>query len=363
MPPHATTPSCCEQSALFVAGEGGYHTYRIPALAVSANGTILAFCEGRKYSRSDSGTIHLLLRRSLDGGATWGPVQVIAAEEGITCGNPCPVVDKHTGTIWLPFCKNRADGPESMIKGGKAPRTVWMTRSDDEGASWAEPWEITAAVKRPNWTWYATGPTHGIQLGRGRLLVPCDHTVGVNFRSDDPMHSHVIYSDDHGVTWRIGGIVDVGTNECAVVEAENGAVYINCRNYIPPKRRAYAWSEDGGLTFGEHRWDESLVEPICQASLVRFTCTSHHGRSRVLFCNPAAEERIRLTVRMSYDDCRTWPVARCLYDGPAAYSDLAIAPDMNILCLYERGEKQPYETLALARFNCAWLSGGKDLLS
>jgi len=201
------------QTELWTAGQGAYDTYRIPALAVSAAGTVLAFCEGRRDSSSDSGQIDLLLKRSADGGRTWGDQQVVVTEPDMTCGNPCPVVDGRDGAIYLPFCKNRADGPEGMICEGKAPRTVWVTCSRDDGLTWEEPRQITTEAKDPAWTWYATGPGHGIQLTSGRLVVPCDHIVGRDLdRHRDPYHSHVIVSDDGGATWSIGGIVPEGTN-------------------------------------------------------------------------------------------------------------------------------------------------------
>ena len=351
-----------EQTALFVNGENGYHTYRIPAMVTTRNGTILAFCEGRKHSRSDYGVIDIVLRRSPDGGDTWEEMQVLVAEPNMTCGNPCPVVDRSSGTILLPFCRNLGDVGEGLIVQGKGPRTVWLTHSLDDGLTWAEPVEISTEAKDPSWTWYATGPGHGIQLASGRLVIPCDHMEGVDFSRDDPQHSHVICSDDHGASWRIGGVVQEGTNECSVVEALGGGLYVNCRNASGTGRthRAYAWSSDQGRTFPNLRWDETLVEPICQATLVRFTVARDYGRNRVLFANPASTERERMTVRLSYDECRTWPAARMLYHGPSAYSDLAIAPDMTICCLYERGVEHPYETLTLARFNLEWLAEGED---
>src|ERR1039457_4497144 len=66
-----------QQTDVFVSGEGGYHTYRIPALIVTSNQTLLAFCEGRKNSASDTGDIDLLLKRSTDGGKTWSEPQVV----------------------------------------------------------------------------------------------------------------------------------------------------------------------------------------------------------------------------------------------------------------------------------------------
>jgi len=341
------------EQVLYASGVGGYHTYRIPALAVTREGTLLAFCEGRRDSRSDSGQIDLLLRRSVDGGETWTAVQVVVSRRGMTCGNPAPVVDAASGAILLPFCQNLADGGEDLICAGLAPRTVWLTRSDDDGATWAGPVDITAAVKPPGWTWYATGPGHGIQLASGRLLVPCDHVVGLRCnRATDPGHAHVILSDDGGATWRLGGIVPEGTNESAAVELAGGTVYINCRNRRGAgSTRATARSTDGGETFGEFARDAALIEPVCQGSLERL-----EGGRAVVFANPASTVRENLTVRLSIDGCYTWPYACRLTAGPAVYSDLAALPDGAICCLYERGASSPYEEIALARFGLAALT-------
>lgn len=345
---------------LFRSGEGGYNTYRIPALAVGSRGTVFAFCEARRDGCDDSGTIHMLLRRSFDGGRTWADPQRILAEEDMTCGNPAPVVDRDTGKILLLFCKNLAQGHEGLIFEGKAPRTVWITESADDGASWGTPREITADVKKHHWTWYATGPCHGIQLRTGRLLVPCDYAAAVNLdHATDPLYSHVIYSDDHGTTWRIGGCVGPGVEECCVVEGVDGGVYINCRTDgrrpdLFPKRRQAGWSGDGGQSFHDFRADDALVEPYCQGSVLRLSTKAEHGKNRVLFSNPAcATARRNLTVRVSYDECQTWPVACALQEGPSAYSDLAVTHAMDILCLYERGRGKDFEhmDLALARFS------------
>ena len=346
----------CEQEHLFTSGQDGYHTYRIPALAVSGRGTLLAFAEGRRHGRGDAGEIDLILRRSFDGGSTWTPIQVVVTEAGMTCGNPCPVVERETGAIWLPFCKNLADGDETMICEGKAPRTVWITHSVDDGQSWSEPREITSSVKDPKWTWYATGPCHGIQLASGRLVVPCDHIVGLHFdRSRDPYHSHVIYSDDRGETWQLGGDVEAGTNECAIAQLQDGSLYINCRNFVRGTQRAVARSYDQGQTFTDFEWDETLIEPVCQGSLDALP------DGQLLFANPASARRERMTVRLSPDGGRTWPAAQTLHTGPSAYSDLAALPGGDLCCLYESGESQPYERLTLARFNLAWLNREPEL--
>ena len=231
-------------------------------------------------------------------------------------------MDRDTGSIWLPFCKNRRDGDERMICQGRAPRTVWLTASHDDGVTWEEPGEITAQVKQPDWTWYATGPGHGIQLASGRLLIPCDHIVARHHEAHDPYHSHVIYSDDHGATWNIGGSTDEGTNESIAVQTEDGWLCLNCRNKGTLRQaeggqhRAVAWSNDGGATFSPIVRDVALPEPICQASMCRYPGAD--GRERILFSNPAATTRRRMTVRLSYDGCRSWPLARVLTEGAAA---------------------------------------------
>lgn len=330
---------------LYLAGQDGYDSFRVPSLVVTRKGTVLAFCEGRKSSRSDTGDIDLVLKRSTDGGRTWGPLAVVVDDGPNTMGNPCPVVDRETGTIWLPITRNLGDDSQAQIveKTAKGTREVWILKSDDDGVTWSQPVEITGSVKRLDWTWYATGPGCGIQLRSRRLLIPCDHYVaGTKMR-----RSHVIYSDDHGANWKIGGVVGDNTNECQAAELRNGTVLINMRSYHGKKRRAVATSPDGGLTWSEIRLDETLIEPVCQAALI----ATREGR--LVFSNPASEKRERMTVRMSRDEGRTWKTLRVLHEGPAAYSALAALADGTIACLYERGESSPYERITLARLRGA----------
>src|SRR5213594_4256179 len=162
----SAAPPVYAQVQLFKSGEHGYHTYRIPALAASKKGTLLAFVEGRKSGRSDTGDIDVLLRRSFDNGKTWTEAQVVADHGDDTIGNPCPVVDAGTRTIWLLLTGNPGKTNETQIldDAGQGRRTVWVTHSNDDGATWAAPIEITSSVKEKEWTWYATGPGNGIQL-------------------------------------------------------------------------------------------------------------------------------------------------------------------------------------------------------
>jgi sialidase-1 len=351
--PAAAADPALDEQVLFKAGEGGYHTYRIPSLIVTKGGVLLAFCEGRKAGRGDTGDIDLILKRSRDSGKTWDKAQIVWDETDNTCGNPCPVVDRNTGAVWLLMTHNLRGDTEAKIVGGtsKGTRTAWVTKSTDDGATWDKPVEITRDVKKPEWTWYATGPGVGIQLKSARLLVPCDHKAdGGKVRE-----SHVVYSDDAGKSWKLGGTVGPGCNECQAVELADGAVMLNMRSFQGNNRRLVAVSTDGGERFSKPVEDSALVEPVCQASILR----GPGDKGEILFSNPASTKRERMTVRLSTDDGKTWPHARVLCEGPAAYSCLAVLPDGRIGCLYERGGKSPYEEIVLARFSREWLVAGK----
>jgi sialidase-1 len=240
---------------------------------------------------------------------------------------------------------------------------VFLTHSDDDGLTWAPPVEITSTVKQPDWTWYATGPGAGLQIERGphagRLVVPCDHIeAGTQHR-----YSHVIYSDDHGATWTLGGRTpQPGVNECEVVELSGGRLMLNMRNHDRSEfLRKVSVSEDGGITWGTVYSDPALIEPICQASIRRYSWPEQGG-DRILFSNPAhagergvSAQRCNMTVRLSEDSGRTWPTARSLHPGPSAYSCLAVLPGGEIACLYEAGREHPYESIVFARFSLDWI--------
>ncbi len=326
---------------VFTSGKDGYHTYRIPAVLTAANGTLLAFCEGRRNDRSDHGDIDLLVKRSEDGGQSWSAQQVVYSETGeVTIGNPCPVVDAATGTVWMLFCRDNVD--------------VFVTHSFDNGLTWSDPVDITEDVKKKAWTWYATGPGVGIQLRngarKGRLLIPCDHR---NPEAYD-CGSHSVYSDDGGASWRLGGSVRPGANECQFGELADGTVVMNTRMQTHSEGvRGVAYSRDGGESWLGFRHDRNLPCPKCQASLVRGV-----GENDLLFSNPAAPappratggERVNMTVRASGDGGRTWPLTKTLQEGPAAYSCLVTLPENEVGCLYEAGSESPYEHIVFERF-------------
>jgi sialidase-1 len=350
---------------VFVSGTDGYHTYRIPAIVVTTNGTVLAFCEGRKNGRSDTGKIDLLLKRSTDHGKTWSAQQIVRSDGENVCGNPAPVVDETTGVVWLLMTWNLgADGEREINNGtSKDTRRVFVTHSGNDGMTWARPREITPSVKKPDWRWYATGPVNGIQLvlgpHKGRLVIPCNHTEPKSGQQS-VSRAHVIYSDDHGATWQLGGIEDELTNESTVVECAGGSLLHNMRSYQKKNRRAVATSNDGGATWSRVKLDDALIEPICQGSILRYSWPENGGRSRILFSNPASAKRENLTIRISYDEGATWAVSKVLHDGPSAYSCLAVLPDKSIACLFECGDKNSYEKISLARIPLDLLENDSD---
>lgn len=340
------------ESAVFRSGADGYHTFRIPAVIVSPRGDLLAFCEGRKNSRSDTGDIDLVMRRSSDGGKTWSPVAVVWDDAGNTCGNPCPVVDADTGRIWLLLTWNHGQDSEKQIseRTGKDTRRVFVSSSDDDGKTWARPADITATAKGSDWTWYATGPGNAIQVQRGkskgRLVAPCDHRALIDGKS--VLRSHCLLSEDHGKTWQRSEPLAEKTNECAVVEREDGSLLLNMRSYQGKNRRAVATSSDGGRTWSDVTLDEALLEPVCQGNILRYDWAADGKPGRILFSNPASTKRERMTIRVSEDDGRTWPKSGVVHSGSAAYSNLVVLPDRSVGLLYERDD---YSTITFAVYS------------
>lgn len=344
-------PSGTASVDVFTSGNEGYDTFRIPAVVRAADGSLLAFAEGRVGGRGDSGNIDLVLRRSVDDGRSWTPLQVVWDDEGNTCGNPCPVLDATTGRLHLLMTRNLGIDHESMIinQTSTGTRTVWVATSDDHGVTWSKPVEITSTTKRPDWTWYATGPGNGIQLRSGehagRLMVPCDHIEA----GTKKYFSHVIVSDDHGVSWRLAGRTPTDqVNECAVAELTDGSLLLNMRNYDRSKRtRAQSRSSDGGATWSAIERHPGLPEPICQASMI----ATDEG-ARLVFSNPASSDgRVAMTVRSSDDGGRGWSEGLLLHAGPSAYSSLVLLDGGQVGCLFECGAGHPYERIRFTRID------------
>jgi sialidase-1 len=377
-----------DKADLFTAGKDDYVLYRIPGLVCTDKGTLLAYCEARKTTGNDWDSIDILLRRSTDGGKTWEARQKISDVPGphqknpvallrkvgnaddVTHNNAVAFVDHKTGAVHFLFCV------EYM-------RCFYM-KSEDDGKTFSKPVEITSAVdnfkKDYAWKVCATGPAHGIQLTSGRLVVPMWLSTGEGGNAHRPSALATIFSDDAGKTWQRGDIVAdtspdlINPNETVVAQLADGRVMLNIRSESKAHRRAVAFSKDGATGWTKPAFDDALLEPICMASLVRYS----DKPTRLLFANPhnldraggkvvpgANRDRKNLSVKLSYDEGKTWPVNRVLEPGFSGYSDLAVGPDGMIYCFYERGStdgKNIFRTgaLCLARFNLEWLTEGKD---
>jgi len=326
----------------FTGGREGYAVYRTPAVVVSQRGTILAFCEGRVNDHRDEGDIDTVLKRSFDGGRTWGALQVVANDSVNPCKNLCPVVLPSGRVLavylWNKFITSKRD---------RATREVFVVYSDNDGATWSAPRSITSSVYREGWAWYGTGPCHAIVKERephkGRIIVPARHNS-----ASSHMLSHVVYSDDGGETWHLGGDVPrMRTSECTAVELSNGDIMLNSRNQDNSPCRVVAVSKDGGASFPRAWLDETLIEPRgCQGSLLFHSISATTGRGVILFSNPAnATVRADGAIKLSEDDGGTWNSSFRYAPKPApyftGYSDLVKLPDGNIAILYERGEFEP----------------------
>ncbi|MDP6468801.1 MAG: sialidase family protein [Pirellulaceae bacterium] len=342
---------------VFTGDEDGYFAYRIPSLIVAPSGDLLVFCEARKTNLSDDGDIDLLMKRSTDSGGTWLPQELTYEEGGdarIKYGNPTAVVDEETGVIWL-----AANRDYLTERGARAGGTLVLFRSEDSGKTWSKPIDITTSIKKSDWGHYAFGPGIGVQIRhgkhKGRLLFPANFRK--SFDKRQPSYSHVIFSDDHGKTWKLGGILDDYTNECQlaeIVEKGKPGLLINMRNHwgrggFPKKSgsRLVARSFDGGQSWDAEAMDKALPEPPCQASLYRYSFAAKDEPSRLLFANPIGPGRSNLRVRLSLDEGRTWPHGKLISVGSTAYSCMARLPDDRVGIIYERAN---YQRISLSTF-------------
>jgi len=335
-----------QHGRIFHSGHDGYPRFRIPALVVTAQGTILAICEGRVDGGRLQGNVDLVLRRSVDNGESWSPVHVVANAGGDTLGNPCAVLDRKTSYVWLAFTRSPGEFTEAQIRHGESigSAKVFVTHSENGGKTWSSPRDITATTKRAGWTWYGTGPGVGIQLADGRLFVPSYHTEG---ERGTITCSHVIISDDHGTTWQLGGSAGVGNGECQALQRQDGKIYLSARTASGgPNHRSILTSSDRGASWSKKEFDESLFDPHCQASLLKLMMSVKDKPPEVplwLYCHPAGPKRHNLTIRISRDEGRTWPGSFLLRRGDRQYTSMAVLDDGRNGVLYDCWEENNYQ--------------------
>jgi sialidase-1 len=332
----------------------GYTIFKVPTLVTDRDGRmLLAIAEGRVSSIADDAHIRLVMRRSGDAGRTWSDMTVIHEHGTRTVGNPAPVLDRETGTIWLFFCVDN--------------REVWVTSTSDAGLTWTKASNLTGRIQRPEQArFYATGPGHGIQLQRGpkrgRLLITAyasqkempPHTAGSK--------SFAIFSDDDGLTWMAGQVTQESApgspdgNECMATELSDGRLYLTIRNNLTRDGRGYALSSNAGSDWTTVRLDSQLPEAVCEASIVSVPTPgnrlTHYYAAPSVTAKGRRDKSARRDVSLweSVDDCRTWTKSRQLWAGPSAYSDMAVLADGTLCVIFEAGEKRYDERIVVSAF-------------
>ncbi|MGW2345054.1 exo-alpha-sialidase [Streptomyces sp. NPDC001661] len=361
-----------EQQVLFKASQDpGYACYRIPSVVRTVRGTLLAFAEGRKNDCTDAGDIDIVVKRSEDGGRTWSPLQVVNEGAGDTHGNPSPVVDRRTGRILLAETYNtgRTDGKNCDIP---CDRTPHMQHSDDDGRTWSPPRDLSDELLPGDFnSWYATGPSHGIQLTRGQHRGRLVFAVNAETWSGSRItanHAALVVSDDGGAHWRVGAkdswpIAEDGTfrqkpSEMALAELPDGTIHISGREQDGTDlgHRTQTVSRDGGDSFARpFSALPDLYAPQVQGS----TLPVGKGGHRLLLACPGDPDRRRtMMIRSSYDGGRTWESydrGTVVTTDWSGYSDLVRADRGHVGLLYEGGAVDARDEIRFARFTLDWL--------
>lgn len=356
-------------STVFSAADGQYNNYRIPSVVTTSNGTVVAFTEGRAFLK-DQAENDIVARRSTDGGATWGPMIVVVENGKASLNNPMVISLSENRLVLL-----YQDYPPQINEGNAQRGAVrcFVVTSEDGGATWSAPRDITAQVTPDGATSFCTGPGVGIVLTQGahqgRIVVPCNVNAPV-------WYNYLIYSDDNGVTWhQMAGRSAYGMNESQVVEvgADSLLVVARCHRNIgdtaclAPKgwspwnfervtrRRAQTLVVDGVWSPVEVR--QELVDPTCQGSVVRVG-------DLLLLSNPASDYtvlderpyrgtppmRINGSVRYSRDGGRTWSPAKRIYGNRHTefqYSVLTPMGGDQVGCLFEANRDLKFAVLDL----------------
>lgn len=349
---------------VFISGNEGHKSYRIPAVVSLPAGELLAFAEGRVNSSSDYGDVNIVLKRSSDQGKTWSSLSTVVDYDRLQAGNPAPVVDLldpsyPKGRIFLYY--NTGNNHEAEVRKGNGIREVWYKTSADGGRSWSEAVNITLQVHKPNqpelnpayrfaedWRHYANTPGHALQLTsglyKGRIYIAANHSEGNSAKPNEDYFAHGFYTDDHGKTFKLSDKVNLpGSNECSAAELSEGGLMLNARNQKGDIRsRIVATSKNGGESWDRIYFDPQLPDPVCEGTILNIG--KKKGKQVLAFCNAAdTSERNNLTLRISFDEGISWPLAFPIDKNPenkksafTAYSDIVRLSKNRIGVLYER---------------------------
>lgn len=331
--------------------DDGVHTYRIPALATSAKGTLLAVYDMRRRRGRDlQEDIDIGLLRSTDGGRSWGAQQVIMdmgthggkPQEVNGVSDPGIIVDPKTGEIFVfGVWMNGRAGTHQWSKGGSEPgheigksAQFMMVRSRDDGRTWSKPENMTRQWKDPKWILYAPSPQQGIALKDGTLVMP---TQGRDAK--DRHFSNLLISRDHGKTWTVSPAASYDNTECQAVQLADGSLMLNCRTESPTKFRTIAVTRDLGQTWTPHATNrKGLIEPNCNGSTLRFDYrVGKATKSVLLFANPHSQKsRTHHSIQVSFDEGKTWRNRLLLDEGRGAgYPSLSKVDDEHVGIVYE----------------------------
>lgn len=352
------------QIPVYISGMEGHKSYRIPAIIKNSNGDLLAFAEGRVSGSNDFGNINIVLKKSTDKGKTWGSMITVVDYNDLQAGNPAPVLDDSdpkfpNGRIFLFY--NTGNNHEGEVRNGNGLREVWYKTSIDGGLTWSEGVNITLQTHQPNqhsvnpaynfkedWRHYANTPGHAMQFKegkyKGRMYVAANHSTGKPQKMGEDYFAHGFYTDDHGANFKLSENVNIaGSNEATAAQISKNRLMLNARNQKGDKRsRIVAISKNGGETWDETYFDENLPDPVCEGSIL--SIGKKKGKSVLAFCNAAdTKNRDNLTLRISFDDGKTWKISQLVYSrpdkkdkSPSAYSDIVKISKKTIGVLFEK---------------------------
>lgn len=349
---------------LFSEGDAGYPQFRIPALLALDGNVLLALAEGRNPEnpawQDDHARNDIVLRRSPDGGRSWEPIQVVADRGGDSLNDPCAVFLPETGRVLLMYQRfpqgfhaRRMEHTEMAEPGYGGPRNTqtFLVYSDDQGATWSEPRDITRSVRSED-VISVGSPGVGIVLQRGphrgRILFPLYEVINLGDDEERYWRNRTAISDDGGETWRVGeripidGLTGFG-NECQLAELTDGSIRMNARLQTGANRVAWSLSRDGGETWSPMREDDGLRTTPCMTSLVGFS-TQSKNEVWLLASLPNSETgRENGSLFLSRDGGESWSLERTIHPGGFAYSSLAVLPGGKVACLFEKG---PYDHIS-----------------